>query len=197
LGVLKISQIKYSQYNEEFEDEVLALLLTDLERNALPTNNLGNGQFAPKPAIPGIPALPVLAHNANVATERQHDQNVMARKYIMSKRQSILQASNDIKDLFESEAILGAINCKAAIRDGTMMQRMADTTKAMRATLCMHLGTPDLATYADWERIYSNPAADLDVAEWIRLEGISNKALTLSPSSAQSLPAHGRAPQVV
>jgi hypothetical protein len=52
LGVLKISQIKYSQYNEEFEDEVLALLLTDLERNALPTNNLGNGQFAPKPAIP-------------------------------------------------------------------------------------------------------------------------------------------------
>jgi hypothetical protein len=34
-----------------------------------------------------------------------------------------------------------------------------------------------MATYADWERIYSTPAEDLDVAEWIRQESISNKAL--------------------
>lgn len=34
-----------------------------------------------------------------------------------------------------------------------------------------------MATYAEWERIYSTPATDLDVAEWIRLESISNKAL--------------------
>jgi hypothetical protein len=35
------------------------------------------------------------------------------------------------------------------------MERMADTPNAMRARMCAHLGTPDQATYADWERIYS------------------------------------------
>jgi hypothetical protein len=185
-----LTKSNYSQYNEdlllaaqgalpEFENEVLALLLTDTEWNALPTNDLGNGQFALRPVIPAIPAPPVVQPGYQVADERQYDRNMAARKDIISKRQSLLSASTALKDIFKSEAILGAINCKAAIGDGTLMERMADTPQAMRARLYAHLGTPDMATYADWERIYSTPAADLDVAEWIRLESISNKALTI------------------
>ena len=183
-----LTKSNYSQYNEdlllaaqqtlpEFENEVLALLLTDLEWNAMPTNDLGNGQFTPKPSIPAIPAPPVLQPGYQVADERQYDRNMAARKDIISKRQSLLLASNALKDIFNSEAILGAINSKAATGDGTLMERMADTPQAMRVRLFAHLGTPDMATYADWERIYSTPADDLDVAEWIRQESISNKAL--------------------
>jgi hypothetical protein len=183
-----LTKSNYSQYNEdlllaaqgslpELENEVLALLLTDPEWNALPVNDLGNGNYVPKPGIPAIPALPVLAHDANVAAERQHDRDIVARREIMSRRQSLLLASTALMDIFKSEAILGAGNCKAAIGDGTLLERMADTPYAMRARLFAHLGTPDMATYADWERVYSTSAADLDVAEWIRLESISNKAL--------------------
>jgi hypothetical protein len=57
------------------------------------------------------------------------------------------------------------------------MERMTKTPGAMRPRLFAHLGTPDMATYADWERIYSTPAEDLDDAEWIRQESTSNKAL--------------------
>jgi hypothetical protein len=57
-----LTKSNYSQYNEdlllaaqgslpEFENEVLALLLTDVEWNALPTNDLGNG-------CPGQESLP-------------------------------------------------------------------------------------------------------------------------------------------
>jgi hypothetical protein len=138
-----LTKSNYSQYNEdlaqqtlyEFENEALALFLTDLEWNAMPTNDLGNEQFAPKPSIPAIPAPPDLQAGYQVADEQQYGRNVAARKDIMSKRQSLLLASNALKDIFSSEAILGAINRKAAAGDETLMERMADTPQAMRVRL--------------------------------------------------------------
>jgi hypothetical protein len=61
-----------------------------------------------------------------------------------------------------------------------MLTRIAYTPRAMSARLFLHLGTPDNSTFEEWEKIYTNPTADIPVPEWIRLEDISNTALALN-----------------
>ena len=162
------------------ENVVMGLLMTQAEWNAIPANVLGPNQFVPLPDIPQAPVAPDLPEaGAVVAVERMYERALLAYDKAVMQRLHLIQAAGFLKELYKNEAVLGAANQKAAVGGGNMVARIADTPRAMRARLFLHLGTPDNSTFEEWEKVYTTPAADIPVAEWIRLEDISNTALAL------------------
>lgn len=126
---------------------------------------------------------PVLVAGALIAVERQFERDVIAYGKAVVNRLDLIQAANFFKELYKNEAVLGASNQKA------------DTPRAMRGRLFLQLGTPDNLTFEEWEKVYTTPAAGIPVAEWIRLENISNTVLALHQrafNSAQRMAAFAK-----
>ena len=158
----------------------VALVMSPAEWNALPENDLGNGNFRPQPfRPPDIPDRPVpLGVFAPAGDVRAYDLLCSVRADAILDDANMTAAITALKEIYKNPAIVGERNAKIAIGNGDMMARRLDTPAAMRARLLAYLGTPDQSTFAEWGKLYNTPSTDMDVSEWILLEAIAHLKLT-------------------
>ena len=154
----------------------MAFILSAADWATLPGNIDANGVVRPQPAVPAIPDRPAPS-NGQAADDRRFDQQLKAWSRDMDVRAEVITVMTLLKTTLLDRQIVG-IHYDVALGAGDMLSIIADTPQRIFARLKDHLGTPDAATFRTWKRVYSEPATNKEISQWIREDERANTLLS-------------------
>ena len=159
-----------------FQYGALGLICSDAEWAALP-GITANGVVAPKPSVPPIPPQPAPS-DGTAADDRRYDRERKETTRLEVVREDIVAICRSVKHLLLNPD-LGDDCHSVAMGDGDMYAQINEGPDAPYARLKTHLGTPDRDTFRIWSAVYSTPADNIAVSEWMRQDIYANTLLTI------------------
>lgn len=164
-----------SYLSNAFVYGALGFICSDAEWAALP-GITANGAMEPKPIVPQIPVQPA-ASDGSAADDRRFDRERRETTRLETLREEIISIRRSVKQFLLHRDLGGEFH-SVAVGDGDMFAQINEGPDAPFARLKTHLGTPDKPTFRVWKAIYSTPAENMPVSEWMRQDVSANTLLT-------------------